>query len=221
MISFITPTLWQRPEFMLQAEQSLADQTYKNIEWIIISDKPQTIKLKNSVKTTVIIDKNATNVSKARNLGILKSTKEYIAFLDDDNLKRKDFGEKMLPVAAEKHCLFCFSNLMKDNKIIGTHHLSTIDYNKAFELGNFYFTEEMFIQKDFLLKMGMFDENLPMSEDYDLAFRLMQKAIIEVVPHHLSTIRQHDGQLIKTDVVSTTQDCMHKILDKHNRLGNN
>lgn len=218
MITYITPTLWERPEFLLEAEKSLAEQTYKDFEWIIVSNKPQTIELKNSVKTRVIINSNLDNVSKARNEGIRQSESEYIAFLDDDNLKRKDFGEKMVSLAAGRHCLICFSNIMQDGKIVGRHHPSTIDYNKAWKFGNFYFTEEMFLQKYFLVKIGMFDEDLPMSEDFDLAFRLMREAIIESVPHHLSTIRQHSGQLVQTDVVKTTQFCMHKILEKHGRL---
>ncbi|MDD5358537.1 MAG: glycosyltransferase [Candidatus Nanoarchaeia archaeon] len=220
MISYITPTLWQRPEFLLLAEISLYQQTYDHIQWIIVSDREQTIPLKHLVPTKIIIKKKLDNVSKARNEGIRQSAGEYIAFLDDDNLKRFDFGEQMIENIKDKDTVFCFAETLKNNVIIGQHHISTIEYKQAFQIGNFYFTEEMLCRKDFLTKIGMFDETLNASEDYDLALRILQHGIVGLVPFHLVSIRSHEGQLIQSDVNFQTQFCLHAILKKHGRLAN-
>lgn len=221
MITYITPTLWQRREFLLEAEKSLAAQTFTDIDWIILSDKQPLFELAGLVQTHIIVHKDLTNVSKARNYGIALSNRKYIAFLDDDNLKCPDFGQQMIDNIAGFNAIFCFAITFKNNKDIGVHHISTVDYDLAWTLGNFYFTEEMFIERDFFPHVGFFDETLNASEDYDLALAILKLGKVKKLEKALTKIRQHDGQLIKTDVNIQTQFAMHRILKRHNRLSDN
>jgi GT2 family glycosyltransferase len=222
MISYITPTLWERPKYLSEAENSLFNQIYKDIEWIIISDKkkPDTINLTNKIKTKIIIDQNLNYISKKRNEGIKQAQGEYIAFLDDDNLKLHEFGSTMIEnIKDNSNAIFCFAKILKDKyDLMDIHHISTVDYNEAWVIGGFYFTEEMFIKKSFLEEIGMFDENMIFSEDYDLAFNIMQHTKVKLIPKYLSMIRQHDSQLSNSNVVPDTQRCLRLFLKKHNKI---
>lgn len=95
MVSVIIPT-YKRPLTLERAINSCLNQTYKNIEVIVIDDnndgdeyREETEKLmeKYAEDNKVIYIKHEKNMngSAARNTGIKKSKGKYIAFLDDDD----------------------------------------------------------------------------------------------------------------------------------------
>ena len=100
-ISIILPT-YKAEETLSRAVQSVLNQTYKNIELIIIENGPKgkvediikTFELGKNQKIEYIYSEYA-NVSKARNIGIEKSTGKYLAFIDSDDCYEKVFLEKM------------------------------------------------------------------------------------------------------------------------------
>jgi glycosyltransferase involved in cell wall biosynthesis len=92
LISVIMPC-YNCSRFVAKAILSVLDQTYKNLELIIVDDcsTDDTIKIiKKFLKQDKRIKfystkKNSKNVAKPRNLGVSKSVGEYIAFLDSDD----------------------------------------------------------------------------------------------------------------------------------------
>lgn len=99
-VSIIMPT-YKAEKVIEKAVKSVLNQTYKNIELIIIENGPKDSseqickKLNNAGKIKYIYESRA-NVSNARNVGIENSTGEYIAFIDSDDEYREDFIEKMV-----------------------------------------------------------------------------------------------------------------------------
>ena len=95
LISVIIP-FYKKENFFLSAYKSALNQSYKNIEIIIICDDPDLKSinfLKKNLKkknTKVFFNKKNNGVSYCRNLGIQKSSGDYIAFLDSDDLWKKD-----------------------------------------------------------------------------------------------------------------------------------
>lgn len=71
--------------------QSLINQTYTNIEIILVNDgsKDNSLEICRNYATKddriIIIDKTNSGVSDTRNLGILKASSEYISFVDSDD----------------------------------------------------------------------------------------------------------------------------------------
>ena len=71
--------------------QSLINQTYTNIEIILVNDgsKDDSLEICRNYATKddriIIIDKTNSGVSDTRNLGILKASSEYISFVDSDD----------------------------------------------------------------------------------------------------------------------------------------
>src|SRR5688572_9807009 len=97
--SIIIPT-YKRIEFLQEAIESINIQTYRNYEIIVINDNPDDqsridILSTKFDKITVIHSSHSKGGNAARNLGILKSGGELIAFLDDDDL--------WLPEKLERH----------------------------------------------------------------------------------------------------------------------
>ena len=102
-VSIIIPT-YQRPELLKRALDSCVNQTYKNIEIIVIDDNK--VNSDYAKKTKKIVDaypqvkyiKNKTNLGGAetRNVGIKAASGEFIAFLDDDDEFMPDKIEKQM-----------------------------------------------------------------------------------------------------------------------------
>ena len=91
-VSIIIPT-YKRSDLLERAIKSVINQTYKNIEIIVVDDNVnnskehlQNLKIIEKYPQIIYI-KNKKNLGGGltRNVGIKASTGEYIAFLDDDD----------------------------------------------------------------------------------------------------------------------------------------
>ncbi len=220
MISYITPTLWQRPEFILEAERSLVNQTYKDIEWIVVSPKPQTIQLSGGVNTKIIIDCNLKNVAQARNLGIQHSSGDLLAFLDDDDIKYLTFGEEMKN-AINPSYIGSVSSMMTINEkseIIGNHLYCPNTFENVWNSACLYFANEILIRKDIFYEIGMFDENMFTSEDYEFYVRVFKRGELHnLVDKFLSGYRKHSGNLSGNEEIrgEPTHKSIHYMFQKH------
>ena len=95
LVSVIIPT-YKRSNYIIRAINSVINQTYKNIEIIVVDDNELnnefSIATENKLKEFIrkgkvlyIKHNNNRGVSAARNTGIEKAQGKYIAFLDDDD----------------------------------------------------------------------------------------------------------------------------------------
>ena len=87
LVSVIIPT-YNRVEFLEIAIQSVVNQTYNNIEIIVVDDGSKSNyaeSICNEYLNCFYFYKNNGGLSSARNFGISKSKGELIAFLDDDD----------------------------------------------------------------------------------------------------------------------------------------
>ena len=88
MISVIIPT-YNRYEFVNRAINSVINQTYKDIEIIVVDDCSEDPRYQELSKNKNIkyfrLDKRSGLPACGRNLGIKNSLGEWVAFLDDDD----------------------------------------------------------------------------------------------------------------------------------------
>lgn len=94
-VSVIMPTYKRDRSFMETALESLLNQSYENLEIVIVDDSPADYEKRSEVEKYIksIKDKNIVYVKNevnmggalARNEGIKKATGRYITFLDDDD----------------------------------------------------------------------------------------------------------------------------------------
>lgn len=97
-ISVIIPVYNTNPEFLQKAINSVVNQTYKNIEVIIVNDGSTDNNTLNFLKTLDnkninIINQENKGAGGARNTGINSATCDYIGFLDADDWLDKNFYE--------------------------------------------------------------------------------------------------------------------------------
>ena len=96
-ISVIIPVYNTNPEFLQKAINSVLNQTYKNIEVIIVNDGSTDNNTLNFLKTLDnkninIINQENKGLGGARNTGINSATGDYIGFLDADDWLDKNFS---------------------------------------------------------------------------------------------------------------------------------
>lgn len=122
MISIIIP-VYNKEKYIKKCLESITNQTYKNIEIIVINDgstdnSENIIKefAKKEKRIKVFTQSNG-GVSKARNQGLKYASGEYILFVDADDYVEADYVEKM--VAYKEDLIVCgYINVQKNgNKI--------------------------------------------------------------------------------------------------------
>ncbi|MDY5912885.1 MAG: glycosyltransferase [Inconstantimicrobium porci] len=125
LISVIIPVYKENDEYLSKCIQSVVEQTYCNLEIIIVNDgmsesNKDTIKkftdIYNNIE--VIGDKNE-GVSSARNKGIDYCTGKWIVFIDSDDWIEKDYCKIMLEKALETKCdcVICGYNRVYNNQV--------------------------------------------------------------------------------------------------------
>ncbi len=119
LVSIIIPT-YNREEFIRNSIISAANQTYKNIEIIVIDDGStdntgcivKQIQQNTDIKIYYYYQKNS-GVSSARNFGIEKANGEYIAFLDSDDQWDCSKLEKQMARIVEIGAQVCYCGTIR------------------------------------------------------------------------------------------------------------
>ena len=182
-ISIIIPT-YNRKSFLIHAINSVLNQTYQNLELIIIddgsSDKTENIIKKKYPKIKFYKQKNK-GVSAARNKGIKMASCKWIAFLDsDDRWHPRKLENQINYLLTHPRYKICHTdeiwirkgiriNQHKKHKKHGGHI-----FDKCLDLCRIS-PSSVIIHKDIFNKVGLFNEKLPVCEDYDLWLRIAEK----------------------------------------------
>ena len=226
LVSVIMPS-YNREKTIAKSIKSVLTQTIKDFEFIIVDDgsSDRTVEIINCFsdkRIKLIILKNNQGANKARNIGIKHASGKYIAFLDSDDCWRSNKLEIQMQYMKEKCYKVSFTPYSikqgnKEEKIIPSNYLkysNNIDsIKKDLRLFNIIGTPTIIIEKDVLLEVGMFDDELPRLQDYDLAIRIVQKYVIGCCPHILLDVG------IQETRISTNEDALctalGKIIEKH------
>ncbi|MBN2246116.1 MAG: glycosyltransferase family 2 protein [Candidatus Aminicenantes bacterium] len=197
-ISIVIPT-YNRAGFLKEAIESVLKQDYfhdKDPSWefYVIDDGSQdeTRRVVESFgeKVNYYYQENR-GISRARNQGIELSQGEYIAFLDSDDLWKKEKLRLQIEfMEAHPDAQICctqetwirkgvFVNQKKKHK-----KFSGEIFDKVLPLCILSLSSALF-RKSLFVEIGVFDENLPACEDYDLSIRIAHKYPIFFLPQSL------------------------------------
>lgn len=205
LVSIIIPT-YNREKTIKKAVNSVLNQTYKNIEVIVIDDgsTDQTEEVIKAIKDTRLKYfkyKQNQGACYARNLGIKKSKGEFITFNDSDDIYQKNKILKQLNNIKEKQSDidFCKIKIHRNNfeVIIPSEEQEKSIYKDELfnELlnGNFISTQTIFAKKELFVK-NTFDESIPRFQDYDLLLRIIPKSKVSYTNEVLVDLyRQKDS----------------------------
>ena len=192
-ISVIIPT-HNRAKSLERAIKSVLEQTYKNLEVIVIddgsTDETSSI-IKKYQKRIRYFSQLHSGVSAARNLGLEKSEGTWVAFLDSDDYWLPQKLEKQMQYILDHPGLMVVQtderwirrgihvNPMKKHQKYSGHI-----FDKCLPLCIVSPSAVMIHQK-VLNDVGAFDESFPVCEDYDLWLRIALKYPIGLLPEKL------------------------------------
>ena len=172
LVSVIIPC-YNSGIFIEQAINSVKNQTYNNIEIIVINDgstDQYTLNYFKNVKNVILINQKNKGLSNARNVGIKKAKGKYILPLDADDWIRKDAIQLMVKALNQFNCEFVFSDIALEGEKKGIHKKK---YNFFEQLFINHLPYLILIKKKTLIKMGGYDEKMKHGyEDWELNIRL-------------------------------------------------
>lgn len=179
-ISVIIPT-YNRKNLVVKAIKSVLAQSYKNYELIVVddgSDDGSGEYIKQYFPQIKLLQQENKGVSSARNIAIKHAKGKWIAFLDSDDLWHNDKLETQISYLNQNpEYKICHSEeiWIKDGIRINPMHkhqkLAGDIYHKSVELCSISIST-VILHKEIFTQIGLFDENLPACEDYDLWLRV-------------------------------------------------
>lgn len=178
LISIIVP-VYNIEKYIRKCIESIINQTYKNLEIILVDDGTpdnsgkicdEYAKIDKRIK---VIHKQNGGVSSARNVGLENALGEYVSFIDGDDYISDRFCEKLLQKIKEENadCIACGYYRVYDNKtekIVSSkpYVLKEIEYLEQilFVQKGLGFSHMKLWRKDSINNIR-FNENLKVAED--------------------------------------------------------
>jgi glycosyltransferase involved in cell wall biosynthesis len=202
-ITVVIPS-FNRYQFLKRAVKSVLAQTYPPKEIIVVDDgsSDETAQIQKDFPQIIYIYQQNKGVSSARNLGIENASYVWIAFLDsDDTFHPKKLQEQYI---FHKNNPSIFMSYTDEVWVRGDQE---IKIPKKFQkIGKDPFVENIsycniapssvLIHKQIFQKIGYFDTNLEVCEDYDLWLRIALEFEIGLIQKKLITkYAGHSDQL--------------------------
>lgn len=226
LVSVIIP-VFNTEKYIIEALNSVINQTYKNIEIIAVDDAStdSSVKIISDFKDIKLI-KLAENmgVGYARNIGIKESTGKFITFLDSDDFWVKE----KLKIQIDK--------LLKDQNIGGVFGKFENFFEKKVEippyinknsflkpdLGRIKSLGTIMLRKSVFEKVGMFSEKIRSGEDIDWFFRAGDAGIkFTFYPNLLMYRRLHETNLSYSSLnnITTLMEILKSSIQKKREFG--
>ena len=209
LVSIVIP-VYNGANFLREAIESALEQTYSNIEILVINDgsndngETELIAKSFGEKIRYFYKENG-GVATALNLGIAQMRGEYFSWLSHDDLYAPEKIESQMELAAEledkREIIFSGFAIIDSQGRTLNQVSSTKRYSREqLETPLFALMHGMIsgcsllIHKDNFDRVGLFREDLPTTQDFDLWFRMMRHIPCRLCDGTLHKTRVHDAQ---------------------------
>lgn len=192
-ISVIIPA-YNSVATLARAIDSVRAQSYRVDEIIVVDDgsTDATSEVAKMYDEVSLLRQKHMGVSSARNNGVMMAANEWIAFLDaDDTWHPKKLAFQIAHHQKNKASKFSYTD---EVWISGGKELplpkkyqkpETLRFEEAIGFSNIA-TSSVLMQKKLFERLGGFDEELEVCEDYDLWLRVLREEKIDLVPQKLT-----------------------------------
>jgi len=202
-VSVVIPA-YNRPLLLQRAIQSVLNQSYRNIEIIVVDDASTEAifpTLNTFSQFNIKYAKHPQNkgLAASRNTGSKMAEGEFINFLDDDDELDPSKIEKQMNIFLNSSpnlgLVYCGYRYVFKNKIIiegkprHRGHILKYALNDSLTI----VTHCALIRKEHLLSIGGFDEQLMSAEDFDFWIRFAKFFEYDYVPETLVTYHLHES----------------------------
>lgn len=233
LVSVIIPS-YKRSDKLEIAINSVLNQTYKNIEIIVVDDNEPLSKdriktekimqqYENNPKVNYLKHSRNMNGSVARNTGIKNSTGKYIALLDNDDEFLKDKIElqvkKLEELGDSYGVVYTKFVRMKNRKIID-RGIENRTGNLTLEIlkGTFYISagSNLLIRREIVEKIGGFNESFLRRQDLEFLIRVSRITKIAHVDKCCLIINKDDrSNMIKGDSIRKNTENYLKLFEDY------
>lgn len=177
-VSVIIP-VHNSEKYILKCINSVINQTYKNLEIILIDDKStdnsvELIKKIGDKRIKLIALEKNSGAAIARNKGIEKSSGDYICFLDSDDYWKPKKIEKQLKFIKDKAFIYSEYLYLRNNKTHTAHVPKSLTYNQLLK-NSAIFTSTVMLNMKYLEKEDIYMPNMRMGQDYGAWYKILKK----------------------------------------------
>jgi glycosyltransferase involved in cell wall biosynthesis len=213
LVSVIITTYGRTGKLIFEAIDSVRNQTYKNIEIIVVDDNGFGSKLQQENEKIFqmeedihyIANKKNSGAQVSRNIGILASHGAYIACLDDDDIWMKEKIEKQVTLMENEDLalVFCngyrfYNNDLNNRKLYQFNFISNqeLDFITELRSDRIGSTSIPLMRRDCLAQTGLFDVDMPARQDYEMWLRFCRYYKVKGIDEPLFFYRYHEGERI-------------------------
>lgn len=232
LVSIIIPT-YKSDRTLKRAIDSCLNQTYKNIEIIVVDDNdPKSNYRKNTENIMKEYEKNKKvkyikheknkNGAAARNTGFKISKGEYISFLDDDDIFMETKIEKQVNFLENNlnyHAVYCWR--YQNNRIIKSNRTGDLS-RELLTLEFTPYTSSILLRRECYEVLNGFDEHFRRHQDYEFLLRFFELYKIGVVKEPLVKIVGNgvDNSLHGKDLEILKEQFLRKFDSYINKIDN-
>ena len=211
-VTIVIP-VYNGTNYMKDAIDSALNQTYKNIEVIVVNDgstdETEKIALSYGNKIRYYSKENG-GVSSALNVGIQHMSGQYFQYLPHDDVLMPTKIEKQIGAIGQSGdvhsiCWTGWRKLLKNGKIIEPDRILEFEDGEKRQIDvyplllNILNTVTVLLHKDYFDKIGVFNLSLTTSQDYDMWYRAFKNQKTIYIPEDLVHYRWHETQGTQAD----------------------
>jgi len=205
LVSVVIP-YYNGEEFIAEAVESVAKQSYRNWELILVDDgsknKPDNIiaKYGHNKRFRYIRHKHNKGIAATRNTGIKAAKGKYIAFLDQDDIWLNDKLKRQVKVfkqATDKLGMVCTGMYFADSIGVAFRQFNGYDDKDQRKMIKDMFLNAinsgsiMMIKIECINEAGVFDEDFVAYDDFDYWMRIAKKFNVKYINAPLAKKRFH------------------------------
>lgn len=192
-VSVVIPS-YNRAAYLRSAIASVLNQSFQDFEIIVVDDASkddtnEVIRSFNDLRINYVRHELNKGVSAARNTGIKNSSSDYIAFLDDDDewlpeklWKQINLLENSSPKIGGVYTGYVVidrsSGEILDQRV---HTKKGNIFDELIEANLIGATPSLLFRKECFNRVGLFDENMSFSEDWDMWIRISKEFHFECI----------------------------------------
>ncbi|UJF35785.1 glycosyltransferase [Paenibacillus hexagrammi] len=199
-VSIIIP--FYNCQYVDQAIESALNQTYPNIEVVVVNDGSirYTDKIRPYKNRIRYVEKSNGGTGSALNAGIRQASGEYFSWLSSDDLYEKDKVAKQIAYMQQTGASACYSSYVHidaQNQVIsgpaGIYYPNKMEFYRTMQRGCFINGCTVMLRMDVFRQVGLFNESLKYTQDYDLWMRVLFHFDFEYLNEPIVKYRVHEA----------------------------
>lgn len=199
-------SVYNGEKYLREAIDSILNQTFRDFEFLIINDGStdrtmEILESYNDPRIKIINNERNIGLTKSLNKGLKMARGEYIARMDADDVSMPDRLKKQVDFLDDHQDYAVVGTfvkiLNKDSEVICLleRPIEDTEIRGFLKRDNCIAHGSVMIRKTCLLDVGLYDELMERSQDYELWLRLSKKYRLANIPNYLYMWRRHNENI--------------------------